>query len=131
MSGPNLTRLPDDILLVFRTMTPHHGSFTNLTDKNDDLADRNNKPTCRGPVALALLMLGICLASFIMALDRTIVATVIPCITDDFSSAGVVGWYGSADLLTSCAFHPSYGQGFSHFDARWSFLTALGLFELG
>ena len=90
--------------------------------------DEHNYPK---PFALALLLLGISLTAFVVALDRTIVATAIPRITDDFHSPGDAGWYGSAYLLTSCAFQPIYGRVFSHFDVRWSFLSALSLFELG
>lgn len=104
--------------------TPLHDSSTNQTYTNDE-------PSYPGPVALALLTLGLCLAAFLVALDRTIVATAIPRITDEFNSPGDVGWYGSAYLLTSCAFQPTYGRVFSHFNVRWSFVTALGLFELG
>ena len=84
-----------------------------------------------GPLALTLLMLGICLAAFLVALDRTIIATAIPRITDDFDSPGDVGWYGSAYLLTSCAFQPTYGRVFAQFNVRWTFCVALALFELG
>lgn len=63
--------------------------------------------------------------------DRTIVATAIPKITDEFSSSADAGWYASAYLLTWCAFQPTCGYIFAHFDPRWSFLTSLGLFELG
>jgi hypothetical protein len=93
--------------------------------------DSVSLPAYPGPIALALLMLGICLAAFLVALDRTIVATAIPQITNDFKTPGDIGWYGSAYLLTSCAFQPTYGRIFVHFDVRWSFLAALGLFELG
>ncbi|TAQ84223.1 hypothetical protein B7494_g7452 [Chlorociboria aeruginascens] len=79
----------------------------------------------------SLLMLGISCSAFLVALDRTIVSTAIPTITDDFNSPQDAGWYGSAYLLTSCACQPTFGRVFSHFDTRWSFLTALGLFELG
>ncbi|KAL8826811.1 MAG: hypothetical protein Q9191_003569 [Dirinaria sp. TL-2023a] len=84
-----------------------------------------------GPIALTLLMLGICLAAFLVALDRTIIATAIPRITDEFDSPGDVGWYGSAYLLTSCAFQPTYGRVFAQFNVRWAFCIALALFELG
>ena len=82
-------------------------------------------------IALTLLMIGVCLAAFLVALDRTIVATAIPRITDDFNSPGDIGWYGSAYLLTSCAFQPTYGRVFVEFNVRWAFCAALGLFELG
>lgn len=91
----------------------------------------SSTPEYPGPLQLALLIVGICLAAFIVALDRTIVATAIPQITDDFDSPEDVGWYGSAYLLTSCALQPTYGRIYVHFDVRWSFLIALGLFEIG
>jgi MFS family permease len=84
-----------------------------------------------GLLALFFLMLGVCLSSFLVALDRTIVATAAPRITDQFHAPADVGWYGSAYLLTSCAFQPLYGRVYSHFDVKWSFLVALGMFELG
>ncbi|RDL32633.1 uncharacterized protein BP5553_09089 [Venustampulla echinocandica] len=83
------------------------------------------------PLVRSLLILGICCAAFLVALDRTIIAAAIPRITDDFKSPGDAGWYGSAYLLTSCACQPTFGRIFTNFDTRWSFLTALGLFELG
>lgn len=83
------------------------------------------------PLTLALLTLSISLAAFLVALDRTIVATAIPRITDEFNSPADVGWYGSAYLLTSCAFQPTYGRIFAHFDVRWSFLLAQALFLIG
>lgn len=91
----------------------------------------SDEPIYPQPFALALLTLGIGLAAFVVALDRSIVATAIPRITDDFNSPADVGWYGSAYLLTSCAVQPTYGRIFAHFDIRWSFLLALALFEIG
>lgn len=48
------------------------------------------------PFALFSLMVGISLAAFLVALDRTIVANAIPHITDEFKSPDDAGWYGSA-----------------------------------
>ncbi|RMZ77829.1 hypothetical protein DV737_g4181, partial [Chaetothyriales sp. CBS 132003] len=90
-----------------------------------------NTTSYPGLVAVTILMAGVSLAALLVALDRTIVATAIPRITDEFDSPGDVGWYGSAYLLTSCAFQPTFGRVFANFDVKWSFLLALGLFELG
>ncbi|KAL6718352.1 hypothetical protein ACLMJK_004441 [Lecanora helva] len=84
-----------------------------------------------GPLTLTLLTIGICLSVFLVSLDRTIVATAIPRITDDFHSPDDVGWYGSAYLLTAGALQPIYGRIFVLFNIKWSFLGALGIFELG
>ena len=108
------------------------GQRVNLTQEQDPIPNPADDPKIYpGPLQLSLLMLGISLAAFVVALDRTIVATAIPQITDDFHSPGDVGWFGSAYLLTSCAFQPTYGRIFAHFDVRGSFLVALGLFEVG
>ncbi|KAL5407552.1 hypothetical protein PMIN04_011687 [Paraphaeosphaeria minitans] len=77
------------------------------------------------------LMVGISLAVFLIALDRTIIANAIPLITNEFKSPDDAGWYGSAYLLTACAFQPIFGRVFAHFNVRWSFLAALLIFELG
>ena len=84
-----------------------------------------------GPLALSLLTLGICLSVFLVSLDRTIVATAIPRITDEFHSSHDVGWYGGAYLVTASALQPIYGRIFTMFNIKWSFLCALGFFELG
>lgn len=48
------------------------------------------------PFSFLSLMVGISLAAFLVAIDRTIVATAIPLITDEFDSPDDAGWYGSA-----------------------------------
>jgi MFS family permease len=55
----------------------------------------------------------------------------IPFITNEFNSYSDVGWYGSAYLLTASAFQPLYGRIFILFNMKWSYLAALGMFELG
>ena len=46
-------------------------------------------------IKLVLLIVAICLAVFLVALDSTIIAIAIPRITDHFDSAQDIGWYGS------------------------------------
>ncbi|KAF5874080.1 putative major facilitator superfamily transporter protein [Botrytis fragariae] len=84
-----------------------------------------------GPLGFALLLPGVCLAAFIVALGRSIVATVIPQITEHFGSPEDVGWYGSAYLLTACAFQPLFGRVYTHFNIRNAYLLSLRVFEFG
>ena len=63
--------------------------------------------------------------------DRTIVATAIPRITDDFDSLGDVGWYGSAYLLTSSAFQLVFGRIYTFCSPKWVFLSSILIFEVG
>lgn len=48
-----------------------------------------------------VIMLSIYLCVFLVALDRTIIGTAIPKITDEFDSFDDVGWYGSAYMITT------------------------------
>ncbi|KAK4184507.1 major facilitator superfamily domain-containing protein [Podospora australis] len=80
---------------------------------------------------LTLIIIALCLAVFCQALDTSILATAIPRITDEFSSLGDVGWYGSGYLLANCATLLSYGKLYNLFPVQWVFLGALAIFELG
>ena len=42
-----------------------------------------------------------------------------------------VGWYGSAYLLTTTALQPSFGKIYSQFNIKWTYLSALVIFEVG
>ena len=80
---------------------------------------------------LTIILLGLCLSVFCVALDNTIIATAVPRITDDFHALQDVGWYGSAYLLTTCAFSLFYGKLYSLFNIKAVFLSALFIFEVG
>ncbi|WQF79528.1 Putative major facilitator superfamily, MFS transporter superfamily [Colletotrichum destructivum] len=80
---------------------------------------------------LFLIMLSILVSMFLVALDRLIIATAVPQITDDFHSVTDIGWYGSAYLLTTCAFQLLFGKLYAFFPIKTVFLASIGLFELG
>lgn len=80
---------------------------------------------------LLLVTVGLALASFCMGLDRSILATAIPKITSEFNSIDDVAWYGSAYLLTTCAFQLPFGKLYAEFTAKWVFVAALAIFEIG
>ncbi|KAF1992177.1 major facilitator superfamily transporter [Aulographum hederae CBS 113979] len=80
---------------------------------------------------VALVMISLYLAMFLVALDRTILATAIPRITDEFDSLDDVGWYGSSYMLTACAFILIYGRIYTFYSTKWIFLTGILLFEIG
>lgn len=58
----------------------------------------------------SIIVSGLFLASFLVALDQTIISTAIPKITDQFKSVTDVGWYGSAYFLTSTGLQPTFGR---------------------
>jgi hypothetical protein len=59
---------------------------------------------------VVLILAALCMSVFLVALDQTIISTAIPKITDEFSSIGDIGWYGSAYLLTTTALQPTFGR---------------------
>ena len=63
--------------------------------------------------------------------DKLIISTAIPAITNEFNSAGDIGWYGTAYLLTNCAFQLVFGKIYSFFDIKATFMTSILIFEAG
>ncbi|KAF2205451.1 putative MFS multidrug transporter [Delitschia confertaspora ATCC 74209] len=82
-------------------------------------------------LSLATIMLAICFAVYCVALDNTIIATAIPRITDHFKKLEDAGWYGSAYLITTCAFQLFYGKLYTLYSLKAVFLSSLLLFEVG
>lgn len=80
---------------------------------------------------LAITMLSVFGVLFLVALDRFVLATAIPRITDDFRTVDHVGWYGSAYLMTWCGFALQYGKIYSVYNAKIAYIVAIVLFEAG
>ena len=53
-------------------------------------------------VELVVIIIALCLAVLLVALDQTIIATAIPRITDRFNSVQDIGWYGSVSTTDLC-----------------------------
>ncbi|KAK2057819.1 major facilitator superfamily transporter [Colletotrichum caudatum] len=83
------------------------------------------------PQELALLSTVFTIATFMIAIDGSILATAIPKITSDFHRLDDVPWYGSAYLFTEMAFQPTFGRLYTLFDARILYLISIILFEAG
>ncbi|KAL1588251.1 hypothetical protein WHR41_03095 [Cladosporium halotolerans] len=98
------------------------------TGEDEDEEDETEYPKS---TQLILITVALCLSVFCMALDNTIIATAIPKITDQFQAINDVGWYGSAYLLTTCAFQLFFGKLYTFFSVKWIYLTALVIFEVG
>lgn len=80
---------------------------------------------------LAFLLSSVFVSMFLVSLDRLIISTAIPEITDEFHSVTDIGWYGSAYLLTNAAFQLMYGKFYTFFSIKATFLAAILLFEIG
>ncbi|KAK4156844.1 major facilitator superfamily domain-containing protein [Chaetomidium leptoderma] len=71
------------------------------------------------------------LALFLVALDRTIIATAVPRISDEFHALGDIGWYGSSYMLTTACAQLLFGRIYKFYDMKWSFLLSIIVFEIG
>ncbi|EPE05414.1 mfs aflatoxin efflux [Ophiostoma piceae UAMH 11346] len=80
---------------------------------------------------LGLLLASVFISMFLVALDRLIITTAIPQITDDFHSVEDIGWYGSSYLLATCALQLMFGKIYMFWSIKTVFLSAVLLFEIG
>ncbi|KAK4561326.1 hypothetical protein LTR86_004643 [Recurvomyces mirabilis] len=78
-----------------------------------------------------IVMVALLSAIFLVALDRTIIATAIPAMTDEFHSLNDIGWYGSAFMLTSSCFQLLLGRVYTFHSPKWVFILMILLFEIG
>ncbi|KAL6898261.1 major facilitator superfamily domain-containing protein [Trichoderma evansii] len=93
-----------------------------------DSPEANYKPKS---LKFWLILLSAFVSMFLVALDRTIISTAIPTITDDFKSLGDIGWYGSAYMLSTAAFQLLWGRIYRFYDLRLIFLSCIVVFEIG
>ncbi|KAI9695776.1 MAG: hypothetical protein M1820_008448 [Bogoriella megaspora] len=100
-------------------------------EKQGEALERVESSPYPGPVKLLMIVISVCLAVFLCALDMTIVATAIPEITDEFHSLTQVGWYGSAFFLTLASFQSTWGKGYKYWPLKTVFLISIFIFEVG
>ncbi|KAL4958416.1 major facilitator superfamily domain-containing protein [Aspergillus filifer] len=71
------------------------------------------------------------IATILISLDTSVIATAIPAITSKFNSAGDIAWYGAAYPLTMSALQPLSGKIAMIFSLRASYLAFFAVFLLG
>lgn len=70
----------------------------------------DNRQIERSRGKVALIMLSLCLAVFLAAIDITIITTALPTISEHFHSSAGYTWIGSAYLLAVAAATPLWGK---------------------
>ncbi|KAK8099900.1 multidrug resistance protein fnx1 [Apiospora kogelbergensis] len=85
----------------------------------------------RTKLETTLIMLALCSALFLAALDVTIVATAVPTIVQEFASPVGYTWVGSAYLLANAALVPSWGKLSDIFGRKALLLGAVAIFWIG
>lgn len=80
---------------------------------------------------LMLTLVSCVVALFIVALDQTIISTILTEVGDNFSSFSLIGWLTSGYLLPMACFAPSYGKISIAFGRKNTLLAAIVIFEVG
>ncbi|MCJ1264302.1 hypothetical protein MMC22_004173 [Lobaria immixta] len=81
--------------------------------------------------AFAMIMISVLSSLFLVALDRTIVATAVPVITDHFHALGDVTWYAGGYLISSCATQLLWGRIYKFYSTKVIALLSILVFEVG
>lgn len=108
--------------------TTAHGDDAPVPRSAEEEEDTTVYPSA---ASMSIIMLSISLAVFLVSLDRTIVSTAVPAITDQFHSSGDIGWYASAYQLTGCAMQLPLGRFYRFFPPRMVYIVLVCIFLVG
>lgn len=78
-----------------------------------------------------IIVLALCIALFLAALDMSIITTAVPTIVAHFNSSTGYVWVGSAYLLGNAAFVATWGKVSDIFGRKTTLLVAVGVFLVG
>ncbi|KAI5805836.1 MFS drug efflux transporter [Geopyxis carbonaria] len=78
-----------------------------------------------------LVVTAILSSHFLFALDNTIVANIQPAIIEQFSSVDKLSWVSVGFALSSCGLVLPFSKFYGIFNARWLYLSGMGLFMVG
>ncbi|THV46733.1 hypothetical protein BGAL_0364g00070 [Botrytis galanthina] len=108
------------------TTSNHNGRINRWGTRVDDA---NGQYPGLGKIIVT--MLSLYLITLIVALDRTILSTAIPAISNEFGTLEDIGWYASTYLLTSCATRLVFGKIYKFYNYKWVLMIAVVIFEVG
>ncbi|KAI1115629.1 MFS general substrate transporter [Nemania sp. NC0429] len=104
-----------------------HGDATTTQAGNPDTPPQGE----RSALEMSIIMVALCSALFLAALDATIVTTAIPTIIGEFNSPSGYTWVGAAYTLASSATVPSWGKLSDIWGRKPIMLVAVGIFWIG
>lgn len=107
-----------------------HDKTTAPDPDTDDAAEEDTALYPSG-MRLVFLVASLCLTVFLFALDGTILATVLPQITDQFGTIDDIAWYSAAFFLTTCAFQLPYGRAYTLLNTKWTYQVSVVIFLVG
>ncbi|KAL4950408.1 major facilitator superfamily domain-containing protein [Aspergillus filifer] len=101
-------------------------------EKHDDLQpEQQDRPRTISGWKWWLVMVSIQSSMFLYALDATIVADIQPVIIADLGELEKLTWLSAAFLLGATATNLIWGKVYSHFNAKWTYILNVAVFEIG
>jgi EmrB/QacA subfamily drug resistance transporter len=127
----NVTHSGDEAIQTTPT-SPDSGSIAAANEKAPQEEPKEDDPyNGRSKGKVVVIMLALCMAVFLAALDVTIITTALPTISEEFSSPSGYTWIGSAFLLANAASIPSWGKVSDIFGRKPMLLVANVIFMIG
>ncbi|KAF3020107.1 hypothetical protein E8E14_005486 [Neopestalotiopsis sp. 37M] len=80
---------------------------------------------------LVLLITILYLGIYLVALELTMLSTLVPIMTDQFGNVTNISWYSSAYVLSLCVFTPVGGKLYSQLPVKLVYLSSIGTFSIG
>lgn len=80
---------------------------------------------------LVLLITILYLGIYLVALELTMLSTLVPIMTDQFGNVTNISWYSAAYVLSLCVFTPVGGKLYSQLPVKLVYLSSIGTFSLG
>ena len=110
-----------------------HASTTESLEVEDSAPENAAESEVEYPsnFRLTIISIALALATAVVALDISILATAVPSITNHFKTISDIGWYYSGYTLTTCSFQFMFGKLYSVFSVKAVFMTTLLVFLVG
>ncbi|PQE25818.1 MFS transporter protein [Rutstroemia sp. NJR-2017a BBW] len=125
------THLPHDAVVDNQVLSPVAGSLLPAANPGLDEPVTIVEPpseTTRGRFRTSAIMVGLCGAIFLAALNQTTVATTIPTISNDLKSASGYAWITAAYSVASGVAGPIWSKFSDIWGRKVILLTAVGLY---
>ncbi|KAF4631405.1 hypothetical protein G7Y89_g6727 [Cudoniella acicularis] len=100
-------------------------------EKQDAILPQDVPPRNISGLKWGLVVFAILSSIFLYALDATVVADIQPVIVTQFDSLDKLTWLSVGFLLSATATNLIWGKIYSQFNAKWTYIFCVGLFEVG
>lgn len=101
------------------------------SQQKNELETEVGEPPYPKGIQLGLIVFALFCSVFIVAVSQTVLATAIPTITSVFNSSDDIAWYSTGEQITAVALQLPFGQAYSLFNNKWTFLTSVVIYLVG